>query len=267
MLLRKQYYVNSSKKKKKILIAVGAVIIIIALIAVLYVFVFPNKKYNDAIKLADEGEYYESFLLFDELEDYKDCEKQKEKLKPSIIKNAEVGDIVFIGTDLKDDYGSESLFDIEWIVLDKQDDNILVICNDTLWDKEYNATDEYVTWESCSLRYWLNNDLFFEIFSEKEQMKILNSTVITTNIDSVSDGNNIISITTEDKLFLVSEEEAIKYGNTISSIDELEYQGEWWLRTPARYQNNALTYNSHSYDGYPMDWESGVRPAMWVKCK
>ena len=75
----------------------------------------------------------------------------------------------------------------------------------------YNKASGSVTWEKCTLRTWLNNDFLNSAFIANEQRAIL-----TTNVNNskwqeysgwdISGGNN-----TQDKVFLLSYEEASKY--------------------------------------------------------
>ena len=47
---------------------------------------------------------------------------------------------------------------IEWIILDSQGNRILLLSKRAVETLPYHSTDEPVTWESCSLRSWLNGE-------------------------------------------------------------------------------------------------------------
>ncbi|MBP3696995.1 MAG: hypothetical protein J6J45_05560, partial [Clostridia bacterium] len=70
--------------------------------------------------------------------------------------DTQVGDYITFGSYEQDNDLSNGKEPIEWLVLDKQDGKVLVISKYALDAKPYN--DEYVdvTWETCTLRSWLN---------------------------------------------------------------------------------------------------------------
>lgn len=93
---------------------------------------------------------------------------------------------------------------IEWEVVSEEEGRILLISRFILDCQPYNTEDTEVTWESCSLREWLNNDFYNAAFDESEQNQIL--TVILSNPDNAefeTEGGN----DTEDKVFCLSVEE------------------------------------------------------------
>lgn len=100
---------------------------------------------------------------------------------------------------------------IEWLVLARDGSKALLISRYGLDAQPYNTTNSEVTWETCTLRTWLNSTFYNKAFSSAEQAAIL-----TTNVDnskyqcysgwSTNGGNN-----TQDKVFLLSYAEANKY--------------------------------------------------------
>lgn len=108
---------------------------------------------------------------------------------------------------------------IEWLVLARDGNKALLISRYWLDAQPYNTDHTSVTWETCTLRTWLNVTFYNKAFSSDEQAAIL-----TTSVDngknqgyskwSTSGGNN-----TEDKVFLLSYAEANKYfGVTYDNI-------------------------------------------------
>lgn len=190
--------------------------------------------------------------------------------------------------------------DIEWIVLDKTDDKLLLVSKYALDCRPYNDAEEEVTWETCDLRSWLNGEFLNTAFSPAEQSKISETSLENkgnSNPEYCRNGGS----DTLDKVFILSEEEFDKYfdagdsGNGISCrckatpyaaengarIDEdWTDDGEtlWWLRTPG-YDNTcamSVIYTGKKEDGGPVsNWFAGeeeggpagycVRPAMWVE--
>lgn len=103
---------------------------------------------------------------------------------------------------------------IEWIVLDKQGDKYFLLSKYILDCKCYNNICKEVTWESCTLRNWLNTIFINQAFSGSEKNNIENTnvvnndTIIAVSETVVSGGNN-----TKDKIFCLSTDEAKKYFN------------------------------------------------------
>ncbi len=180
------------------------------------------------------------------------------------MSDAEIGDVVMFGKyeqNGKSDDGSEN---IEWIVLDKQDDKLLLVSLYCLDAVPYNNERASADWETSTLRAWLSDSFMASAFSAEEQASILE----TANGDLT------------DKLFVLSAEEANTYFKTdISRISastkyadskNLAKNGEccmWWVRDIGTRENNAMYvfYDGTVRDGYAVDYSRvGVRPAMWV---
>jgi len=181
-------------------------------------------------------------------------------------------------------YTTKSFGGYTWRVLDEQDDKLLLITEDIIELRPYNAAYEDVTWETCTLRAYLNGE-FYSKFSEQEQAMILETR--NTNLDNQwfeTDGGN----DTMDKVFLLSLEEVVKYfGDSgqlknrpedIWRIDD-QYNSKrvakfsndkfrWLLRSPG-YSRDYVTFVSNDgfvrLYGIRVDEECGVRPALWIK--
>ncbi len=110
---------------------------------------------------------------------------------------------------------------IKWRVLSvDENNNAFIVADKNLDCKKYNETYEDVTWETCTLRSWLNgydasangngidysaDNFIDEAFTEEEQSAI-NTTMVINNDNPKygTDGGN----DTEDKVYLLSIEEA-----------------------------------------------------------
>lgn len=108
-----------------------------------------------------------------------------------------VGDRLEFGTYEQDGSSGNGAEDIEWIVLDKTADKILVISKYTLDCQRYHRQKEAVTWETCSLRTWLNSTFYNAAFSADEKPQIL------MTMDSETSA--------QDKIFLLSIDELEEY--------------------------------------------------------
>ncbi|MBO5622534.1 MAG: hypothetical protein J5959_13000, partial [Butyrivibrio sp.] len=171
---------------------------------------------------------------------------------------------------------------IEWIVLDVQGGKSLLLSEYVLDTLPYNATKGYVTWESCTLRKWLNSTFVKEALSNTEQNLIAETIVDNSQSQGVERWNGKGGNNTRDKLFSLSHAEALNYltNKTARQCVASDYailQGAyvnaragscwWWLRSPGHYQDYA---NHVRFDGTLGDYSEvtsntiGVRPAMWV---
>lgn len=201
--------------------------------------------------------------------------------------NYNVGDYITFGSYEQDNNTANGLEDIEWLVLDVQDGKVLVVSNYALDCKPYNEEIEEVTWETCTLRSWLNDEFINTAFTVDEQSQISATTVVNAgNSGCGTDGGN----DTTDKVFLLSIEEAEEYfltddvrkcaptdyaiaqGATISESESTggRATGWWWLRSPG---NNHLTAAGVIFNGNVRfnlmgnhAYEDGnvVRPALWI---
>jgi len=194
-----------------------------------------------------------------------------------------LGNTIAFGSYLQN-YGFKS--EIEWQVLDVKDEKVLLISKYALDCKPYHITAENVTWETCTLRKWLNNDFLNTAFSKSEKEKILQVSVFADKNPSfnTNSGN-----TTQDKIFLLSISEAIKYfADEIERIcyptafaiangayvNHVQNDCIWWLRSPGSVQNSASCINSNrkkavgsdidTVGGYVNNYCNAIRPALWI---
>lgn len=179
----------------------------------------------------------------------------------------------------------------DWQVLDVQEDKALLLADKvTHVNVPYHITCEGVTWETCSLRKWLNNEFFHQEFTKEEQEKIALATIQNESNQwySTQGGGE-----TSDNIFLLSISEVVHYfgdsgqlinrpGKGTSYIDDRynnaritnsigkEKIAWWWLRTPG-IRNHAAFINYDGWlliHGYRIDNNNscgGVRPAILLK--
>lgn len=168
---------------------------------------------------------------------------------------------------------------IEWLVLKNDGSKALLISKYALDCQRYNTSGTDVTWETCTLRRWLNGSFINSAFSAEEQKQILHTTVtVDRSPYRTNPGNN-----TKDRVFLLSIAEAQKY---FGSDSARQCQGTaycfaqgaykvgdgyclWWLRSPGSSGCTAYVYNGGSINeyGYPVDNGTiaiAVRPALWI---
>ena len=243
-----------------------------------------SSKYDRAIKCIDSGDYKTACMLLDGLS-YRDSAERLQSAKQALIKTAKVGDIVYFGTYEQDNNTSNGKEDIEWLVLAKENNRILVVSDKALDCRRYNSSDTRVTWETCSLRNWLNNDFINAAFTAEERAMI---PTVTVSADKNPEYNTNPGNATKDKVFLLSIVEAEKYFTsdearrcvpTEYAISNGAYTSGsytkggkatcwWWLRSPGYSQYNAAFVDfdgSVGRGGHYVDNDiSAVRPALWI---
>lgn len=241
-----------------------------------------SRRYDGAIKYIDSGNYKAAYMLLDGLS-YKDSAERLQSAKQALIKNAKVGDIVYFGAYEQDVNTSNGKEDIEWLVLAKENNRVLVISDKALDCQPYHPSWSDVTWETCSLRKWLNNDFINSAFSDDEKVKI---PTVTVSADKNPKYNTNPGNATTDKVFLLSIVETEKYFTSaearecilteyaISKVVSGYIKGggkitcSWWLRSPGYLQiSAAYVYYDGDVHGLGSDVDDddyAVRPAMWI---
>lgn len=238
-------------------------------------YAIASSKYDRAMALIDSGDYEAAYILLNGL-DYKDSASLRETIQASDawLKICPIGETFFFGAYEQDYNTTNGQEEIEWIVLAREGERVLVISRYALDCKEYNGD----TWETSSLRKWLNGTFLNGAFSESERAMIPSVTVRADKNPrySTSPGNN-----TTDQVFLLSVTEANKYFSSDSArqckptayvvakqarvIDGNCY---WWLRSPGEDSHYvAVVPNDGNvyYKGFgTSSTDEAVRPALWI---
>lgn len=127
--------------------------------------------------------------------------------------NVKVGDVISFGAYEQDDDMTNGKEEIEWIVLSKSDSKMLVMSKYVLDVVSYNSKrGELVTWESCTLRKWLNEYFYNSAFTDNEKKMIKTSKIKTPANPYASKSS--ASNDTKDKVFALSLQDLskAKYG-------------------------------------------------------
>ncbi len=195
------------------------------------------------------------------------------------LEAANVGDYVAFGAYEQDNNTSNGKEEIEWLVLDKQDNKVLVISKFALDCQKYNTSYRDVTWEKCSLRKWLNSDFVNSAFSANEKAMI---PAVAVAAHKNPDYGTNPGKTTQDQVFLLSIQDTNKYFSADSArqckptayavasgaIKSNSGNCWWWLRSPGDVEGNAaIVYSGGgiSEGGSVVNHDLGaVRPALWI---
>ena len=189
------------------------------------------------------------------------------------------GDFYIFGQYEQDNDPSNGPEPIMWKVLAVESDRLLVISRYGLDAKPYNTSNTDVTWETCSLREWLNGEFFSSAFSESEQERI--NPVTLKNPDNPDHGTPGGNDTT-DRIFLLTAEEANRYlsekarqckptayaeanGAGVNNDNGFSW---WWLRLPGFAPYSAayvgISGNTIPFGDYVDHTDAVVRPAFWM---
>lgn len=103
----------------------------------------------------------------------------------------------------------------EWRVLDIEGSYALLLHETVIAPRQYHNDGEDVTWETSSLRAWLNGE-FFDSFSETDKTRIRETYVINDNNPWTwfrwgLDGRTPGGENTMDRIFILSIDEVVRY--------------------------------------------------------
>ena len=282
-IARKEAERIAKRNKKIAIITTPIVCAIIAFIIVLNTVIIPNNKYNDAIALMDAGDIIEAYEALVALDGYKDSADKVnsiyDKYKVEKLKTAKVGDYVFFGTYEQDNNTSNGKENVEWLVLEVKDGKALVISKYALDCKQYNTSYTGATWETCTLRKWLNNDFINSTFSAEESAMI---PTVTVSADKNPEYSTNPGKATHDQVFLLSITEVNKYFGSDSArqckpTDYAVANGTWksdnglcwwWLRSPGSIRSSAAIVDRdgdvNEGGNRVINADDAVRPALWI---
>ena len=160
------------------------------------------------------------------------------------------GEYIEFGSYWQDDTNGDGKADekdnktpIKWRILKKNSDGTAIVYSDKVLDTNYyHESGEEVTWETCSLRKWLNEYFYNNAFTSDEKGAIKTNTVDNRSKYGSFGGND-----TNDNVFLLSEKEveemsekAMQSEASLFALYKGVYNsdqgngvriGYWWLRS------------------------------------
>ena len=263
-----------------------SLVFLLILITVIPNVIYPTIKYNKGVTYLEQENLNAACSEFAKANGYKDS---TEKLQNIIAKddslaiyNANIGDSVKFGRYEQDANTENGYEPIEWTVLDKKGNKVLLITSYCIENIAYNKSLTNVTWENSSLRNWLNTEFIDIAFNETEK-SMLHKTYLSNNKNPKYIAPKPGKSTT-DKVFILNYFEANYYlssnelinvyttqatQNSLSTIESDPTIGWWWLRTPGAQNTSAMTNHEQlkfSYMGYQVNHTSyTVRPCVWVE--
>lgn len=201
----------------------------------------------------------------------------------SSAENVKVGDTFSYGTYEQDNDKSNGAEKIEWLVLAKENDRVLLISKYALDCQAFCSDETGTSWKDSSLRNWLNTTFIQNAFNDTEK-----GSIITTEIKSEEKNKEI----TKDKIFVLDNDEAEKYFDSDISrrcsptvyakqrgvlcpedLQDVEFDEDvkntccYWLRSPGFHGDKVsiIDYEGTVYErGQFIDEEIAVRPVLWL---
>ena len=228
------------REKKTRIIPLLVLLLLTGIVFIMVGVVIPRQKYQKAMGLLSVGEYDEAYgmlaelgkdkiitgsineradalleagdadgayALLAELTDEESRERRME-IKRQQIRDTQEGKYFTLGRYEQDNKPETGPEPIEWKVLARDGDRVLVISRYILDCLRYDEEYQRVTWETCTLRSWLNGEFLNAAFDPEEQL-LIPTTHVTADPNpdfDVDPGED-----TEDKLFLLSIPEAEVY--------------------------------------------------------
>ena len=157
--------------------------------------------------------------------------------------------------DNKPDNGQEA---IEWVILEVNDGKALLLCRQALDCFAFNEENQNESWETSSIRTWLNETFFQNAFSPYEQQAVFPASVSNAADECNPEWNKVEASATKDRVFLLSYAEILRYfseqnGRKTTSTEFARGRGagapglftfiisetDWWLRSPGKVPNDA----------------------------
>lgn len=199
------------------------------------------------------------------------------------------GAVVSFGSYEQDNDPNNGTEPIEWIILDVQEDQMLLLSKKVLDVMLFDESGKDAYWDECTLRTWLNDTFFNESFNTEEQKAVLLTQVITP-ANATYETEAVPN--TRDHVFLLSIDEAERYfqiawGTSGHFYDNdikaeateyalhkgLEADGQtvdWYLRSTGWYGISGCSI-VHASGWISGVWKlrsqkelCGIRPAVWV---
>ncbi len=262
---------------KIVAIGFGVANVLVVFLLVLCFVIVPNVKYNEAVALFDNAAYEQAIIAFEELGNYKDSLSKIDEAKEALLeeryivaeecyKNQRYVEAIRIFEELGDYRDSKSRIEhiynmfatggevyfgvyegdpIPWKILHTDKDKMLLITKYPVENLAYHDELKNITWETSSIREWLNDD-FLKEFSNDQENRILMG----------------VSKEIHDHVFLISQEEYEQYSTAAFS----ESISDWWTRTKTDAGMMFVSGETGELNTYGQGvvHALGVRPCVWV---
>lgn len=248
---------EKSGKKKARPISVGvALIIAIIAFAVMGTFLIYMFSEGGSGDISVDTSIEQSFGEETSLEP----ERSEAEVKETMA-DANVGDAVIYGKYEQNGNKQDGSEPLEWIVLEKTEDKLLLISRYCIEAKPYNTSNEPAEWEQSTLYKWLNGEFLNSAFTEDERAFIVSEDETAVTMLSAEQAKKYYEY---DSWRAAA---ATEYAKSLQ-IKEKNGYSLWWLTDKGEIASSAcyVYYNGVIYThGYATSYQNvGVRPVIAV---
>nr|MCR5733963.1 DUF6273 domain-containing protein [Lachnospiraceae bacterium] len=169
------------------------------------------------------------------------------------------GQYVTFGSYEQDNNADNGKEPITWEVIAVEGDRTLLASKYVLDTVPYNQEYTDVTWETCTLRQWMNGQFYSDAFTDEEKNRILTSEL--TNEDNPSTEGAVGGNNTQDNVFCLSIEELNKYYSSIERYEKnWHFESQEFLLEATPYALSGGNGNlwTSTYDADDRDFLSDI---------
>lgn len=249
-----------------------------------------NNAYRYAMSYYLYGDYDEAIKYFKEIISYSDAKEYMVKCQLHLMSDAEINDEVTFGIYEQDNNTENGKEEIDWIVINKENDKVLLMSKEILDYQQFNTDasissgaisreEAYIPWSESHVRKFLNHDFYNTAFADEEKEYIINSNLSTTDCDKYT-------YSTQDNVFILSSDEfytlkenftvgtclqvATEYAKSKSGChscytrDQQHYTGIFGISSV--YSPGVIDKHSTVYFVSASTDTGALRPCIWVDC-
>lgn len=212
--------------------------------------------YRNAVCNYETGDYDNAAFKFAKIIGYENTNQYLTNIYLKWIAAAELNDVVKFGRYEQDNDNSNGKEIIEWNIVAKEGNKVLLITDKILDYQPYSTGNEleggatyseetFVSWEESHLRTWLNSDFYSEAFSEEEKASISTETLTTEN------KGGLPSCKTNDSVFVLSAEEFNEMCDkaTVGTLNQIATEYAKERRCYEDCWNSCYTRDQKPYNG------------------
>ena len=249
-----------------------------------------NNAYRCAMCYYLDGDYDEAIKHFKEIISYLDAKEYIVRCQINLMSVAEINDEVTFGIYEQDNNTENGKEEIDWIVINKEDDKVLLMSKKILDYQQFNTDasissgaisreEAYIPWSDSHVRKFLNNDFYNTAFSDEGKEYIIKSNLSTTDCDK-------FTYSTQDNVFILSSDEfytlkekftvgtciqtATEYAKSKNGChscytrDQQHYTGIFGISSV--YSPGVIDKHSTVYFVSASTDTGALRPCIWVDC-
>ena len=203
---------------------------------------------------------------------YKNVEEIKNAFD-KILFDFQIGNTVYYDKDEKEwkkfDKSLKSAGEIlTWVVLDNNGKAALLLSEKGLCGKSFHDKSEDATWDTCSLREWLNKDFKEKFLVIKNNDKI--ETDFRDKIDETRGGVFCLSHQDVEEYFkdkLKDYKKCMMANENIRTVWTKDGNCNYWLRDEGGIDRTAkyIDFDGNEKSALKTNTDIAVRPAFWIK--